>query len=106
MLRHWEPATDRRHESDGNFALCGRAKDSYLGRASSELEFRALDVATPIIDGGAHWIDDRLMGGVVETAVAPTELYGKSSGGLHVNVYRVAIGMPAGSHTNGRLVDA
>src|SRR4030095_1996322 len=47
------------------------AKDSSLGRALAQLEFRALDVAAPDIDGAAHWIDDWLMCGIVETAVAP-----------------------------------
>jgi hypothetical protein len=83
-----------------------RREDSSLGRALAQLEFRALDIASPDIDGTAYRIYDRLMCGVVESAVAPTKLYGKSAWRLHVNVYGLTINVPAGSHTNGRLMDA
>ena len=89
-------------------SICSRNRreDSSLGRALSKLEFRALDVAAPDIDGAANRIDDRLMCGVVESAVAPAKLNGKSAWGLHINMYGLAIEMPARSHTNGRLADA
>src|SRR5882724_5492476 len=82
------------------------AKDSSLGRVLAQLEFRALDVAAPDIDRAANRIDDRLMCGVVESAVAPAKLYGKSPWGLYINVYGLTVNVPARSHTNGRLVDA
>src|SRR5207249_8783908 len=71
-----------------------------------QLEFGALDIASPDIDGAARRIDDRLVCGVVETAVTPAKLYGKSAWGLHINVYRLTINVSPRSHTNGRLVDA
>ena len=46
------------------------------------------------------------MYGVVETAVTPAKLDGKSTGGLHIDVYRLAIDVAAGPHTNGCLVGA
>lgn len=71
-----------------------------------KLEFRALDVAAPDVDGSTTGIHDRLMGGIVETTVAPAELYGKSARGLHINVYRLTIRVPARSHADGRFADA
>jgi hypothetical protein len=46
------------------------------------------------------------MGSVVKTTMAPAKLYGKSPWGLHINVYGLAIRMPAGSHAYGCLVEA
>ena len=46
------------------------------------------------------------MYGVIETAVAPAKLYGKSAWGLYIDVYGLTINMAAGSHPNGCLVDA
>src|SRR5262245_9273472 len=45
------------------------------------------------------------MYGVVETAVTPTKLYGKSARGLHINVYGLTIDVTAGPHTDGCLVN-
>jgi hypothetical protein len=70
-----------------------------------EFEFRALNVAAPDIDRAATRIDNRLMSRI-ETAMTPAELYGKAAGSLHVNVYRLTVGMPAWSHPNGCLVEA
>src|SRR5437868_13918802 len=68
-----------------------------------QLEFGALDIASPDIDGAARGIDDRLVCGVVETAVTPAKLYGESAWGLHINVYRLTINVAPMSHTNGLL---
>ena len=77
-----------------------------LAQLLPKLEFRALDVAAPDINRAACGIDDRLMCGIVKTAMAPAKFYGKSAGGLHINVYGLTINMPAGSHAYGCLVDA
>ena len=71
----------------------------------SKLEFRALDVAAPDIDGSANWKDGRLMR-ISETAVTPAEFYGKSTRGLHVYVHGLTIDVAAGAHAYRRLVDA
>src|SRR5947199_9257807 len=71
-----------------------------------QLEFGALAIASRDIDGAARRIDDRLVCGVLETAVTPAKLYGKSAWGLHINVYRLTITVAPRSHTNGSLVEA
>src|SRR3970040_1735896 len=72
----------------------------------AELEFRALDVAAPDVDGTTAGIHDRLMGGIVETAMAPAKLDGKSSRSLHIDMHRLTIDVPAGAHADGCLAHA
>jgi hypothetical protein len=71
----------------------------------TKLEFRALDIPAPDVDGSTAGVDDRLMSGVVETAVAPTKLYGKSPRCLHIDMYGLTIGMPPWSHADGGFVE-
>lgn len=70
----------------------------------TKFEFRALDVAAPNVHGSAAGVDDRLMSGVVEPAMAPAKLHGESPRGLHINMYGLTIGMPPWSHADGRSV--
>jgi hypothetical protein len=44
-----------------------------------------------------------LMGGIVETTVAPAKLYRKSARGLHINVNRLTIRVPASPIPMGAL---
>src|SRR6266516_4071372 len=78
---------------------------TYASVKLTKLEFRTLDVTAPDIDGSAAGIGDRLMSGVFETSVAPAKLHGKSSRGLHVNMYGLTIGVAAWSHSDRRFVD-
>ena len=71
----------------------------------TKLEFRALDVAAPDVHRSANGVDDRLVSGVVEPAMAPAKLHGKSPRGLHIDMYGLTIGMPAWSHADGRFVE-
>ena len=72
--------------------------------ALTKLEFTALHVAAPDVHRSAAGIDDRLVSGVFEPAMAPAKLHGKSRRGLHINMYGLTIGMPAWSHADGRSV--
>ena len=72
------------------------------GAKLTKLELRALDAAVPV-DWSAARIDDRLMSGVVESAMAPTKLHGKSPWCLHINMHGLTVGMAPGSHADGRF---
>ena len=73
------------------------------GSKLTKLEFAALDVAAPDVDRSAARVDDRLVSGVVESAMAPTKLHGKSPGCLHINMHGLTVGMAPGSHADGRF---
>ena len=70
--------------------------------ALTKLELTALHVAAPDVHRSAAGIDDWLVSGVFEPAMAPAKLHGKSPGRLHINMYGLTIGMPPWSHADGR----
>ena len=84
------PKDPTEHSREG-FVCLGRSADG---------ELRRLDVAAPDVDRGAGRIDDRLVHGVVEPAVAVTKLDREATGCLHVAVNRLAVGMLAGTHAD------